>query len=419
VFRVPKYFIFAIGFVGLSILVAFAIYNFQAANHPGRNISSVASDQLANNMRPILKAAGSTLDVREIARPRQGCMCLAPTAGNPALMAFDDENSCSRDRMYMQGVVNQKPAIFREMRATSSNDFPIECLSYILRNMGSETKPSSFFTRCTNSGLDKENLKPCITKNYVTVIYNYFGDMTDCFGLNQRAWIPKIFRESGFHLSAQSGTGAVGIGQLTDVALVEANKEFGKYQKQLMESTGKASCDRLKSAVKNLNPVQKENLKKNDCVKTKALQDPTLNIFYASIVDMQNRKQIETVTTRTKSRIDIYGKMASMGLDPGMYDKERLVEILLVLGYNAGPVSATILLSNYLDYFKGHVKRPLKHTDISIQKSKDQVPTFFDYVRNHQATGNPGWMDDVYDKAVELNKQFKEGTCVPESYFSL
>lgn len=422
-FHIPKTFILA--FVGLSILAAFGIHRLQTGELAmAREPASKDAREQVYDLKSLFTAARSTVGFKQTANSAEGsCQCLSGPERQADVM-IEDEAACSKDRLYLKGMVDSLPVLYREGRLRSASEFPKECLIYTMRKFQAETdkNASPVFSRCVKKGekgfaFDESNLKPCVTRSYVNVVYNYFSDMADCLGLQQRSLIPKFYLESGFHLSSQSPTGAVGLGQLTAIAIQHANAKFEEFQ-NYVKTSGKPSCERLSAGVQKLIPVR--NLDRGNCSKLVALQNPLANFFYVGITEMENRLIIRNMISKSKgSRFDIYSKMAKLGLARGSYDPERVEEIIATLAYNAGAGSAVILMSNYLDHFKRVSKRKLKLADLGVQGSPDKVPGFFEYAKNHQRVGNRGYLDNVAMKARELNQQFKEGTCVPESFLSL
>ena len=219
-FHFPKYYIFI--FVGLSVLTAYGIHRHQLKQSQGltHGLNTVAGER---------KFASVPAEERDA------------SAANISLESFEDMSSCGPERMHLESSLSQISPLFREQRSQSSTEFPRQCLTYMMRQT-SETSAQAGrkWAYCQDSHSDLLNDQvsefgsPCVTKNYVNSIYNFFGDVSDCLETPQRAQLPEIFTLSGGHINALGFNQEAGLAQLGTIPLNNANQEFQKFQKQIL-----------------------------------------------------------------------------------------------------------------------------------------------------------------------------------------
>lgn len=70
------------------------------------------------------------------------------------------------------------------------------------------------------SGLKRESVAPCVSETYVDLTTRAFNLVSSCTQLSRREAYGLFLQESGLHMNALSHTGAGGIGQLTQVAIL-------------------------------------------------------------------------------------------------------------------------------------------------------------------------------------------------------
>jgi hypothetical protein len=395
VFQFPKYFIFV--FVGLSILTAFAIHRFQNEETFGkRNFASVSSDP-----------------------------SLSENAGMEQKdLSFEDLASCGSQRSQYEESLKEISPIFRDERAQSSSEFSRMCFIYMMKSkIISGNKPSRDFARCAGAKGKPVSgaFIPCVTKNYVNSVYNYFGDVTDCLETPQRAQMPEIFNGSGGHLNALGGELEAGLAQMNSVTIAEANKKFDFFKNQIMTSE-KESCQRLVPTLKKMTAAGSAESAR--CGFVSAPENPFVSILYMNIKYLQDRSLI-----REKMELEnITARMKSLGLSESDYDKENLEQILITLGNNTGASTAVLLLSNYLKRIES-LKRKLTVGDFnfggnlaSLQQAVTGMKeplTFPEYIRSNLRKGSPDYVKNVRNHADQLNREFKEGVCAPDSYLAL
>jgi hypothetical protein len=424
VFRVPKLFILL--FVCLSILTAFLIH--WGHSYLGKGEFDLSSKEVPSPERVIEKVVEVTNRLNKGSRsviPSEikNCKCTVAVS-DPQDFEFEDARQCSGLRQTYENSFRLASPIFRETRAKRSAEFPRACLLYAMKNsMGTGATKSNSLSTCKDAAgtPQRGGFKSCVTQTYVNTIYNYYSDVTDCLDVPQRDFIPKIFNESGFHPNALGAGLDAGIGQLTSIAIAEANKKFHHFRDSVVASA-KISCQRLASQVKSMKP--KASSPAARCGLMAAPENPLVNLFYMSVKYHQDREFIRQALAEHK----IVDRLKAQGLPPSKYEMEQLYQILSTLGYNTGAGSAVIFLSNYLKRMeKRGQKITLADFDFrsklksrqTIKAKKPTELTFPEYMFLFQRVGTPGYGSIVRSYADRLNRVFKEGVCVPDSYLAL
>ncbi|PIS11839.1 MAG: hypothetical protein COT73_01795 [Bdellovibrio sp. CG10_big_fil_rev_8_21_14_0_10_47_8] len=499
--RFPRYFILL--FVGLSVVTAFVIHRWDQGG--SISLSSTATERLSGQIQEILKMPGVNITQELLKIGATGAVevnnCQCTLAGiDSTYFQFESSQTCDPSRNYLKKDLQEIPALYREERSASSADFPRACMTYIMRmaNADAEVVSSSVYAMCPNKKgkPQRGNFKPCITETYVNSVYNYFADLTDCMDVPQREYLPKLYNESGLHLNLLGRGFDAGIGQLVEPSIEDANDDFENYRAKIARSD-KASCQRLAPYIAKLKPVPpKADFR---CQLLTAPESPLLNMFYVMIKFHQDHRSIE----RRLDEYDILEKMRVLGLTEGsgdrQFQKEQLIQMLLILAYNSGATGAVSKLDDYLDAVKA-AQRQLTKEDFDIgresyvfirvradQKSssgillrpESQAPgqpeasrwedrrarfeadmqeylssanrrrykakiepftvkdpkqgpyqsykitwdpgqlSFAAYLMIYQTSGSAGYLSFVARVGQEINKVFKEGVCVPESYLAL
>jgi hypothetical protein len=164
--------------------------------------------------------------------------------------------------------------------------------------------------------------------------------MTSCLGMPQRDYLPKLYRESGFHLNAIGSAYDAGISQMTGDAISFANKRFKEFQAKIANSDA-ASCQRIAPYVKKF--IKASEKKELRCELISPADNPLLNLFYMGIKYRQDIEGLENYMALPQ--FNIISRMSKLGLTPDKYSHEQLVQIMVILGFNSGINGAVINLS--------------------------------------------------------------------------
>ncbi|HND85866.1 MAG TPA: hypothetical protein PLU50_08675, partial [Pseudobdellovibrionaceae bacterium] len=237
-------------------------------------------------------------------------------------------------------------------------------------------KDSLNFGYCgTQSGYPiRKNRAPCVTEDYVNLVYNAFQDVTDCMGIPQKLVLPKLLNESGFHINAMAPLraldaegkiiktvltppfteeqkkgriigGDAGVGQLTGSALRDINATINDWTVYINGSE-KASCQRLKTYLGKI-PSQ-ENVHpevENRCSLMSMPQNPVYSFILWGVLFNNNQASIRYAWKEN----NIAGLLEKNGFSATEEQMKRMRESLIILSYNAGPRLSLTLFKNWLE----------------------------------------------------------------------
>lgn len=354
--KLPKLTVFA--FVLCAIALAGFIHHFQAA--PSRDVKSEGTADLASTddqteqLREIVnRATGKTLVTQLQEAGAMGaveaynCQCTLAGIETPNFQ-FEDFAKCDKKRQYLEKDLDKLPAVYKNERARSPGDFPRVCMTYIMRKNfeGVESITTNALSVCKKADGKPVhgNYPACVTEKYVNATYNYFTDVTACLGIPQRDFLPKLYLESGLHVnSINTKLYDGGLAQLTGPAIEYAKKEFSSMKKDVAASTTEA-CMRLAPYVKDLKPAESDTAHRCQLMTVPA--NPLLSIITMAAKIRQDTRAINNYMERPE--YNIIPRLEKLGLKPGDYDREQLMQMMIALGYNAGAKSAVVGLANYL-----------------------------------------------------------------------
>ena len=309
--------------------------------------------------------------------------------------AFEKPEMCGKDRNYLNDLIAQIPDVLRKPRPLVRQDLIYQqCVTHVLRNSfkDAERKPNRKFAICTDpyGKPGRGRKKPCVTEDYATSIYNTFMDVGNCFDVDPKNLLPKVYLESGMHLNAYGSGMDAGIGQLTESGIQDVNKiDFDKEQDFVRDiafgELSEVEVDSVNSSMEELKSFVTSAEKKNACGNIlKANEDlrnltykvgkkthnyrgvfekvsknlgercgfmrppenPLRNLLYTAWLNRKNKNYFED---SYQKRHNIYEKIANAGLKLNATQKETLKESIILLSYNAGAGSAAGYLSAYLD----------------------------------------------------------------------
>lgn len=280
---------------------------------------------------------------------------------------FESLDKCSPERRYMQNDLLQVSVDYREKRANQEGlQFPVACIVHAQRTLTMRVKdkasdsdelkwagyeiPFRFFARCDASDAEpvRNQYMPCVTPEYSYTVYHAFNDVTDCFGINGRKLLPKLWNESGFHIGALGGGFDGGVGQLTKSALLEVlSQPFAGDERTALEIyknqavySDKASCKRLVDQEKAFEAVSVEA--KNRCSIMATPENPVRNLVYMAVFYKLNERFIADRVVKS----GMQEKLVELGLQEP--DMEYFNDVILTLSFNAGRGTAFSLVDSFL-----------------------------------------------------------------------
>ncbi len=162
----------------------------------------------------------------------------------------------SDSKNYLEKQILEKvdPIYLQNHEEDWERKIPIKCIRFAQKNFIGR------YARC-QSEYDKPEktiIRPCLTENYTTLVYNAYHDVKNCFNLDPRSSFLQIMTESGFHINAiaQNDFDA-GISQFTKNGILRVlDKSLMQKTREQLLTTSSASCQRISNIFDDL---QKES----------------------------------------------------------------------------------------------------------------------------------------------------------------
>lgn len=389
-------------------------------------------------------------------------------------------DKCIPERRFLQDEILRLDPEYRSKRtSTEGSQFPVACLVHAQRTFTFKTRanpedeapsvwsgievPGKSFGQCSSS--DTEPVRgaymPCVTAEYAYSIYNAFQDVADCFDINSKKLLPKLWNESGFHINTLGGGMDAGVGQLTRSAIEEvlskpyANDErtaLDLFKAQAMNSS-KASCQRLVRQEKAFEAVDPDVTKR--CSIMSVPENPIRNLVYLGVFYKMN----ERIVISRMNTTEMKKKIEELGLtNPNM---EYFQDAIVTLSFNMGRGSAFSIiesflkarmvdktkltakdldfLNNSLDEVRAIRKEPKDESEEDRKKRierldaakltahKRALPAYLRLMHGLQAdyeidpakkriNGAPGYLTFVGERQKKYNTELGEGVCTHGSF---
>lgn len=330
----------------------------------------------------------------------------------------DTELTCAPERMYLnadlQKLKSQDSArkffVNRETADLSEAQFPKKCMHFAMKHFvenifSAQKKAVPNFATCdAMDGVPVHgHWGPCMTEDYINVIYNSFMDVTACLGLPQRNILPKLMNESGFHLNTfaplrvlNKSTGKInpdpisypfpqlgpddhviggdsGIGQLTGPALVDIKDNLEEWKSKILNSK-KPSCVRAVQFMKSIpEPDEVQSKLPYRCSLIHTPENPMLSLIYYGVLYKTIERNLEY---RWKS-LDVDELLEKSGLQVTDEQIQKIKDMLVLLAYNAGANESVGFFENWL---KSRIERVessgpvvISDLDFSVDLPKDSI----------------------------------------------
>ena len=249
---------------------------------------------------------------------------------------YDFQMCHSQNRSYLEDDIRAMPLEYiRPHDNEWTRSIPMKCVQFAQNNFrGSFAKCETEDSRPTTNAS-----KPCMSEAYVTLVYNAFHDVMDCFDLDPKDFFLQIMIESGFHINAINKTGLdSGMAQFTAAGLrkVIENNRIERTRRILFESS-RPSCQRISNRVGNFDITAFVVAKR--CSVIKIPQNPYRAMFFNYIHTMLDQVQIQSEIDQQLSEFS----SIQTALTP------RIRRQLTYLAYNRGLDAIKKLLKGYVD----------------------------------------------------------------------
>ena len=261
---------------------------------------------------------------------------------------------CHNDRKnYLEKQISEKvPQTYLENNETDwDRKIPMKCIQFAQKNFRGS------YAIC-DSPQDKPivtSVRPCLTENYTTLIYNAYHDVKNCFNLDPRTSFLQIMIESGFHLNAINKTGFdAGISQFTKNGILRVldTNLLRKTREQLV-ITSSPSCQRISNVFDDL---QKESAGINQrCSMMSVPQNP-----YRALV----LHYLHTL----KDQIFFKNEFLSRRPEISNVVDQEILEQFVYMAYNRGISGTLRLIDGYIASRK-KVNHEITKSDLNLMQN--------------------------------------------------
>ncbi len=258
---------------------------------------------------------------------------------------------CHSDRKnYLEKQILEKvPQTYLENHESDwEKTIPMKCIQFAQKNFRGS------YAIC-DSPQDKPivtSVRPCLTENYTTLIYNAYHDVKNCFNLDPRSSFLQIMIESGFHLNAINKTGFdAGISQFTKNGILRVldTNLLRKTREQLMIASS-PSCQRISNVFDDL---QKESAGINQrCSMMSVPQNP-----YRALV----LHYLHTL----KDQIFFKNEFLSKRPEIAKVVDQEILEQFVYMAYNRGISGTLRLIDGYIASRK-KVNHEITKSDLNL-----------------------------------------------------
>lgn len=240
--------------------------------------------------------------------------------------------TCRQTNSYLEPQLALLPSEYKQIRYNQSdNQLPVQCLQLAQRSF------SGHYGICASEN-EKPRIsviRPCLSESYVSVTYNAYHDVMDCFNLNPREMFYQIMIESGFHINAINKTGFdSGMAQFTanGIKHVAANNLIERTRRLMLESS-RASCQRISSIVGAFD-IEAFSVQRR-CSMISLPKNPYRAMFFGYLHTMLDQIKLEELLSDIPE------------LDGAL--NERIRRQMLYLSYNRGMTGVMRLLRGYIN----------------------------------------------------------------------
>jgi len=265
----------------------------------------------------------------------------------------------SSSRLYLEEDILQMPIEYiRPHDQDWRSAIPMKCIQFAQKNFrgrfanceGEEARPTA------------DALKPCMNESYVTLVYNAYHDVMDCFNLDPKDFFLQIMIESGFHINAINKTGFdSGLAQFTanGILKVTANNRIERARRLMLESS-RPSCQRISSTIGEFDITFYTPDKR--CSMIALPKNPYRGMFFNYIHTMLDQIEMESMLER---ELAAFKQLKTIFTD-------RIKRQLVYLAYNRGMMGVSRLLQGYLQN-RQRASQILTETDFDLNQNLERA----------------------------------------------
>ncbi|MEN0060171.1 MAG: hypothetical protein AAGB31_15135 [Bdellovibrio sp.] len=340
------------------------------------------------------------------------CNCQFSGA-EPNTLAFETPESCGEDRNYLSGALKAFEKLDPNGYYTGTRDhvenskiLPRKCAVFVMRRFWKDrsltpaqkreadiaynrtalptlrrpikdlkgySSDARLFGKCeqnSNGKPARHGVKPCVTEEYVNIVYNSLIDVADCMNIPAKHVIPKLANESGMHINAYGPKGDGGINQFVEGALKDIALNFPRFKE--IEMSEKESCKRLASIPGAIPKSAKEVLSSDSkrCHVMAAPPNPIRSLVYYGVFYHAMKEYSASFYDQGRDSKDpnfqsVAALLKKANTKKIAVDDEEVKKIMMMMSYNLGPARPVSFFRNWLSY-KIANKSPLTKEDFNM-----------------------------------------------------
>lgn len=282
------------------------------------------------------------------------------TPASSATIGRVEVEQCTAKKLYLEEQLATLPPEYLRLSLVENMErIPVRCIQLAQRNF------SGHYGVCEGEEVRPKisTVKPCMTEKYVSLVYNAYHDVMDCFSLDPREFYLQIMVESGFHVNAINKKGFdSGMAQFTanGIKKVSANNLIERTRRLLLESS-RPSCQRISSIVGTFN--QDAFTVEKRCTMLALPKNPYRAMLFNYLHTMRDQVSIDRLLTE-------FPEMQE-ALTP------RIRRQLVYLAYNRGLTGLKNLLRSYSES-RQFFGQQISEEDLDLNKNLSRAKKIMD-----------------------------------------
>lgn len=278
-----------------------------------------------------------------------------PSSQDELVASTAKYEQCSKKNLYLENQMRlMPPEYFNSNVNYYQSKIPAKCIQFAQRSF------SGHYAICAGEEAPPliSEVRPCLSESYVSLVYNSYHDVMDCFSLDPRDFYLQIMIESGFHINAINKTGMdSGISQFTanGIKKVTANNLVERTRRILFESS-RPSCQRISSIVGAFN-IDAFSVQKR-CSMISLPKNPYRAMLFNHLHIMLDQILLEEALS------DL----------PEVHDAltDKIKRQLIFLSYNRGLAGVKRLLRGYIST-RQYFSYQITESDLDLNKNLSRV----------------------------------------------
>lgn len=249
-------------------------------------------------------------------------------------------------------ILAMPPEYLKTETVNMPNKIPVQCIQTAQRLHGGT------YAICNEEDARPKfsHIKPCMSEAYVSLVYNAYHDVMDCFGVDPRDMFYQIMVESGFHINAINSTGFdSGMAQFTENGIKRVGNMINYTQKILLENS-RPSCERISSVIGHFESGSTKV--KNRCVMIDPPKNPYRSMLFAYLHTQRDQISLDEILAEFPEISDAVS--------------DKIKRQLRYFSFNRGMTGIKKLLRGYVESRK-YFNQKITEQDLDLSQSMEDV----------------------------------------------